>query len=277
MLKTAVVESSGFQFEYFINDNLAKNSIGLNKPWESHITNFVKAYGQFKAQGIQNIIDVGANFGYHTLLFSREARGIVFGFEPQIQNYELLKINSQRNQIENVYTSNLACGDVECEVRLPIIEDSVNPVNMGDFTPDTGFTQNFSATKSIPLDKIQFPFLPGLDKIDLIKIDVQGWEKRVLMGAENLLKTHKPVLIVEFEHFQLRKTNTTCEELFTYIRSLGYHIFYLEYEYPSDHVCVHNDNLLEFRTGFQDRIMSHKQYNDINQNIYHWVNERIVM
>jgi hypothetical protein len=68
-MNTVIEKSSNFLFEYYISDMLAKSSIGQNKDWEPHITNFVKLYNSLYR--IQNIIDVGANFGYHSLLFSR--------------------------------------------------------------------------------------------------------------------------------------------------------------------------------------------------------------
>jgi hypothetical protein len=150
--------------------------------------------------------------------------------------------------------------------------NSDSTVNMGDITPNMDCINNYSITKSIILDEIEFP-----SKIDLIKLDVQGWEKKVLMGTINLLQTHKPVLIVEFEHFQLSKTSTTCKELFDFIREQNYYIFYLEYVYPSDHICVHNDNLADFRRNFRNNIFSHTENNTINENVIHGVCEKIVL
>jgi hypothetical protein len=82
-------------------------------------------------------------------------------------------------------------------------------------------------------------------------------------------------LIVEFEHFQLSKTNTSCKELFDYIRSQNYYIFYLEYEYPSDHICVHNNNLSDFRIILKDYIFPHTQNNNINNNFHCGVTEKL--
>ena len=81
----------------------------------------------------------------------------------------------------------------------------------------------------------------------------------------------------KFEYFQLKKTKTTCEELFHLIREYNYYIFYLEYEYPSDHICVHNDNLDHFRNNFKEYIFPHTDNNNINNNIKHNVVEKIVM
>jgi FkbM family methyltransferase len=269
-MKTAISEEMfGIKFKYFINDCMASSSIGIKMQWERHITNFTKLYNRLYP--IKNIIDIGANFGYHTLLFSRECSEMVYAFEPQMQNFELLEENVKINQIENVILHNCACGDNNCEIKMPIFDDD-RVINMGDITPNVNCMNNHSITKSIALDEMQFP-----SKIDLIKIDVQGWEKKVLIGANHLLKTHTPILIVEFEQFQLEKTQTTCKELFDCIREQNYHIFYLEYEYPSDHVCVHNDNLEDFRVKFEKHILPHTETNGINNNLMNGVHEKIVI
>jgi len=270
-METAIGIVSELKYEYFKQDDMARTSVGLNKQWEPHITNFVKLYNSFFS--IKNIIDVGANFGYHTLLFSKEVEQSVFAFEPQLQNYSLLEKNIEHNSIKNIKPFNTACGNSNCEIRMPITTDTKNYHNMGDFTPNImkNNSTSHSITQSVRLDDMDFP------QIDLIKIDVQGWEKKVLSGCSNLLKKYKPTLIVEFEHFQLSKTVTTCEELFKYIRENNYHIFYLDYQYPADHVCVHNDNLEEFRSKFKTYIVDHTIDNNLNHNIHHGVNEKLVV
>jgi FkbM family methyltransferase len=268
-MKTAISEQLfGYHFKYFINDCMASNSVGSNKEWEEHITRFTTVYNS--TFPIKGIIDIGANFGYHSALFSKECKE-VYAFEPQKQNFDLLAENIKNNHIKNVKIYNLACGDTHCDVHMPLYTDD-RTLNMGDITPNIDCSGRFTTTKSILLDEMDFPL-----KIDLIKIDVQGWEKKVLLGAKQLLKNHKPVLIVEFEHFQLAKTNTTCKELFDFIRVHDYSIFYLEYEYPSDHVCVHKDHLEEFRSKFKDYIFPHTETNTTNYNVENDVREKISM
>jgi FkbM family methyltransferase len=270
-MKTAVSdEILGLRFKYFINDAMASNSIGIKKEWEPHITKFTKLFNSFFK--IKNIIDIGANFGYHTLLFSLECSETVYAFEPQAQNFKLLEENLEINKIKNVISYNYACGDQNCNIKLPIFEDSNNTINMGDITPNININDKYCFSKSIILDDCIFP-----SKIDLIKLDVQGWEKKVLMGATTLLKTHKPILIVEFEDFQLKKTNTTCKELFNFIKEQEYYIFFLDYNYPCDHICVHKDCLTEFRVKFKEYIHTHTENNIINQNLINGVYEKIVI
>jgi FkbM family methyltransferase len=264
---TVSTELFGIKFKYFMNDCMASSSIGIKKEWESHIRKFTQLYNTL--YNIKNIIDIGANFGYHALLFSRECSMNVYAFEPQIQNFQLLEDNVKNNNITNIILYNYACGDHNCEIKMPIYDVNYS-INMGDITPNIDCMNKFSTTKSILLDDIKFP-----SNINLIKIDVQGWEKKVLLGAINLLKIHKPILIVEFEHFQLIKTNTSCKELFDYIRDQNYYVFYLDYCYPSDHICVHNDNLEDFRFKFKNYIFPHVKNNELNNNLIHGVNEKI--
>ena len=232
---------------------------------------YAKRVSKYNLYNIKNIIDIGANFGYHTLLFARECSGSVYAFEPQIQNFELLKENVKINEVKNVIIHDYACGDQNCEVKMPIMQGGAT-INMGDITPNVNTYGNYSITKSIILDEYKFS-----GKIDFIKLDVQGWEKKVLIGTINLLKKDKPILIVEFEYFQLEKTNTSCKELFDFIREQDYYIFYLDYVYPSDHICVHNDNLAEFRLKFKNNILPHTENNHINNNLINGVYEKIVM
>ncbi len=270
METTISTEMLGVKFKYFINDWMACSSIGLNQEWEPHITKFTQVYNSIYE--IKNIIDIGANFGYHTVLFSRECSENVYAFEPQSQNFKLLVDNIELNGVKNAILYNYACGDDNCEVKMPIF-NSNDPINMGDVTPNINYANDgFTISHSIKLDETYFS-----SKIDLIKLDVQGWEKKVLIGATNLLKTHKPTLIVEFEYFQLSKTNTSCQELFDFIRGLNYYIFYLEHSYPSDHVCVHNDNLTNFRINFKNYIYPHIENNTINYNLTNGVHEKLVL
>ena len=269
-MKTNISEKLlGVRYKYFINDCMAANSIGSNQEWEPHIRKFTQLYNSL--YNIKNIIDIGANFGYHTLLFSRECNDHVYAFEPQIQNFELLEDNVKINGIKNIILHNYACGEENCEIKMPIFNTN-NIINMGDITPNVNIYNDYSISKSIILDEYFFS-----RKIDLIKLDVQGWEKKVLMGSTKLLQTHKPILIVEFEYFQLEKTNTSCKELFDFIREQDYYLFYLEYSYPSDHICVHNNNLSDFRVKFNNYIFPHTENNKINNNLMNEVFEKIVI
>jgi len=260
---------NGFNIEYFQNDDMANSCIGRGIEWEPHILRFVEKYKELS--NLENIIDVGANFGYHSLHFSKliKESGKIFAFEPQLQNFELLKKNVEMNNITNVVLFNNACSDVLEEVNMPYVDTS-NPVNMGDFTPNVINTKQSSKVKTIILDNLKLP------KIDLIKIDVQGYEIKVLKGLKELINKDKPILIIELEDCSMNKVNSSCKELIKSIRELGYYIFLLDYEYPSDHLCVHNNNLESFVDLFYKYIFENKNDNNVNHNIKFDINKKLV-
>ena len=117
-METNIVDILGLKYKYFINDCMAQTSIGVNIEWEQHIRKITELYNNLYS--IQNIIDVGANFGYHTLLFSRECSQNVYAFEPQIQNFKLLEDNVKNNEIKNIILYNYALVDNNCEIKIPV-------------------------------------------------------------------------------------------------------------------------------------------------------------
>jgi FkbM family methyltransferase len=270
-MKSKIVAHEGFLIEYFENDCLAKSSIEVGKRWEPHILDFIRFYRQ--VIGIKNIIDIGANFGYHTLFFSREVEregGIVFSFEPQIQNYTLLYRNIQHNLVKNVQIIQQACSDKLEVVFLPLFNPEAHQmINMGDLTPLQSSWPGAQIATSIPIDSLPLP------PIDVIKVDVQGWELGALRGAKNLIERDRPLLIVEFEEHQLRKTGNTCSGLAALLRTLGYQIFFLDYQYPSDHICVHVSKVGKFREVFHKHIKDHSELNSVNRNIEYGVTEKL--
>lgn len=273
-MKTKTGQINGLKFEYYENDGMATGIFEKeNGVWEPHILNFVREYNQ--RYKIKNIIDIGGNFGYHTLHFAREIGpngGIVYTFEPQPQNFALLKKNAVLNNYKNIVLYNNACGTKKELVKIPIMEPS-KIYNMGDITPnyETNRYSTYVYEQSIALDSL---FLPD---IDLIKIDVQGWEPQVITGSLKLLHKYKPVLIVEIEEIQLQKAGLTSGYMFKCLRDHGYKIYFLEYSYPSDHICIHQDKVDEFETRFKSFLFPHTENNSVNNNIGFQVDRKIVI
>lgn len=230
------------KYTIFTYDCISKNLID-GREWESHILKFMEMYIEPEF----NCIDVGANFGYHTLELSKITKGKIFAFEPQIQNNMLCAVNISNNSINNVTLYKYAVGDKIQEIKLPIMNilESKNYQNMGDVSVNYNVGTNYSTSFEVPIDAI--PDITNIP-IHFVKLDVQGYELNSLNGMRQLLQRDKPTLIVEFEDHQLIKLGRSGKDVLEYLQSINYHIFLLDYEYPSDHVCVHKDNLDIFRS-----------------------------
>jgi len=134
------------------------------------------------------VFDVGANIGYLTYFFCRcvEPGGIVFSFEPDAANFGELVENVKRNNITSCYPLQLAVGFASGTVCFV-------PGLNGHIDEGTGLAHN---CRLISLDS--FLEQRSLSRVDLVKIDVEGWELDVLEGMRGILTgPNKPILYVE--------------------------------------------------------------------------------
>lgn len=120
-------------------------------------------------------VDIGANIGNHSLFFHLNGTKEIHAFEPQEDNFKLLEKNCP---FANVY--NIALGDVNRMVSMTKF-----PQNMGACWVKEGKDVEMRTLDSFEL------------KPDLIKIDVERLETKVLQGALKTLKKYSPRLIVE--------------------------------------------------------------------------------
>jgi FkbM family methyltransferase len=249
----------------FIINTLSNDWCGLSihnsENWEPHIVDFLKR--NLKRDSV--FLDVGSNYGWHSIKCSSLCE-TVYSFEPQKYIHDIQKMSIDQNDITNVKLFNCGIGDkIETKEMSPI--DYNNPsINMGDLSLGVGGEQIEVKT----LDSLEIP------KVDFIKIDVQGYEKFVLSGAQNTISSSKPTIIIEMEDHQLRRFNYGVVELFEILRNFGYYIYLLDYFYPSDHVCVHKDNLEEFVKTNGDYIKELLESNNLNHNLENGVTEKII-
>jgi len=145
-----------------------------------------------------NCIDVGANIGCITMHMRRLAsRGIVVSIEPDTKNYDILlhhlKINNER-----AITLNIGLSDAPGELPLYI-----NPRNHGDYRlwEEYGtkkLRQRYKYKGQVRVDTLDHVLseLPRV-KFDLIKIDTQGMEYHILLGARLFLESFNGYMIIE--------------------------------------------------------------------------------
>jgi len=133
-------------------------------------------------------IDVGAHIGRYTVMVAKKLRNsIVIAFEPE--NFQTLKMNVSLNRLKNVILLNLAASNKDGEVVLCKLR--------GPHTDWHSMTDPRSYCQSLVvlarrLDGIITEF--KLNKVDLIKIDVEGAELLVLQGLESRLKDVKKII-----------------------------------------------------------------------------------
>lgn len=148
------------------------------------------------------IIDIGANIGNHSIYWgTQNSASKVYSFEAIKSTYDILFKNIELNQLNNIVIPfNIALSDENGNAN----SNGVSEYNIGS-TSITKSTDGKIITKT--LDSINL----DTDRIDLIKIDVEGHEVNVLKGANETIKKYHPMIMIESfpEYFQ--EVNTILE------------------------------------------------------------------
>lgn len=186
------------------------------------------------------VFDVGANIGVHAIGWARACpRARIYAFEPSKATFELLRENVDRNNVG---------GNVE------MIPDAVsNYVGVGEFfrCDDDAYsslrdTNRKRVMESFPVTITTidaFVDSRNLSKIDLIKIDVEGFEREALEGGQRTLRNLRPHLFVEI--FGGKNSNPDPAGTVEFVRSLGYEAFVLRNGIPEAYVR-HSDALFNY-------------------------------
>lgn len=171
---------------------------GHDDPYISHIEgdpglNLIK-YCKTLLPTSPIILDVGANIGFTSAIFSViDPNALIYSLEPGRKNYEFLTRNIAQNDLTNIKTFNVAAGNRDTTMSFKensawgYLDETVKPDNDQD------------SVRVVTLDT--FALEQNLQKIDLIKIDVEGYEQYVFEGMETILNEFNPKIIFEFNSF----------------------------------------------------------------------------
>lgn len=140
-------------------------------------------------------IDIGANVGQHSLFMSQYCDRI-HAFEPYEPVRRQLELKIQHNGISNIVVHNVGLGHKDCQ--LDYFAPKGHNTGTGSFVPSHATDNNeFIGTLEVVTADGYISKL-GLDKLDLIKIDVEGFEKNALMGMRDTLREYRPIVFMEF-------------------------------------------------------------------------------
>lgn len=176
------------------------------------------AFVQRTLQPGMTVLDIGANVGYYTALATRAVgpSGRVIALEPDPQSYEYLEQTIAANEVGNVNAFQYAAADHEAKMPLHISKD-----NRGDnrlYEPDPKWPKITVTAR--PADDVLKE--SGIDSVDFIKIDVQGFEASVIDGLQNTLaQSKKLTLLAEFWPKGLSDAGSDPKEFLERLRDHG--------------------------------------------------------
>lgn len=143
-------------------------------------------------------IDVGANAGLFAMIAARwiGPGGKVYAIEPSDREYKRLLDHLALNRLKNVIPARVAISDRSASAPLRIASfPNAGHNTLGSFAYPDVTTAHFETVETITLDR--FAEVYELQRIDVIKMDIEGSELSALTGASEVLRRFRPVLCVE--------------------------------------------------------------------------------
>jgi FkbM family methyltransferase len=159
------------------------------------------------------VVDAGANIGVYSQFLARcvGATGIVHSFEPSPENFKHLQ--SATRKLANVRLSQAALGECSRRSRL-YLSDKLNVDHRTYATEE-------DSRRTVPIDIIALDdyFKPG-QRVDLIKMDIQGYELHALRGANRVLADNPSAkVLLEFWPYGLKQAGANWIELIATLES----------------------------------------------------------
>lgn len=203
----------------------AKYGYCLYNTNDIYVGQSIERYGEFSESEValfaqicklnDTVIEVGANIGTHTLVFSQlvGAKGVVYAFEPQRIVFQTLCANMALNSITNVFACQSALGKRRGHVFIPLI-DYAKKYNYGGVSVDDA-----QSGEKVRLEKLD-DYMDEIENVKLIKIDVEGMELDVLKGAKQMIQKYMPYMYIENDRIDKSKS------LLKHINSLGYKMYW---------------------------------------------------
>lgn len=159
------------------------------------------------------IFDIGANIGELTMNMAKRTNGVVHSFEPDPVVSSKLKNNVNLNDFDNIIINEIGFGDQSGYFSMsPEISN-----NKGGNRIINGAQANLSPT--VVIQKLDdYVDQHKIKRLNLIKIDVEGYELKVLHGGVKTIEKFSPTLFIEVNDRNLRQQGDTAEKLITFVK-----------------------------------------------------------
>lgn len=236
-VKTLRFNNKKFKLLLNPNNGYVDASIYAFKVFEKDI--LTKAVKYIKKDSV--IFDIGANIGQHSIIFSLHGSH-VYSFEPNNFIFEQFVKSISLNGISNITPLNYGIASEENVYDL-----YVNPKNVGNATL---IKKNDFKHIKVNIKTLE-NFHQHIDKVDFVKIDVEGFELEVILGNQGFFEKFKPFVWLEFTPEWYKESKFTLTQLDDLIKKLDYKIYSFQRNQQIDNLANHTliDDVFLYREG----------------------------
>ncbi len=222
----------------YLRDNLDLFGFIQNAVYEPDETQVVKQY----VKPGYCCLDIGANIGYYTVLMA-ELGAYVDAFEPESTNYLVLQENVSKYDRVNTY--NYAVSNVKQKLDLYLARVGQENINHGMHRM---YKSKWCSDKPVKLNTMTIDSMKK-EHVDFVKMDVEGWEFKVLLGMKKTIKRFRPTMMIEFHPPTLQEAGEIPEHVYSWLSS-----YYDIYLIPDlENKIISFDNLEQNTTNISGR------------------------
>lgn len=205
-----VYEIKDYGYFRVYKDDLISESLKRGEKWEPFLHDIFEKY----VTKDSIVLEGGSHIGSHTVKLAQLAKEVI-SFEPLEESFTLLQENIKLNNLHNVIVNKAGLSDKVSTTSFAY----VNPGNIGGAVlADAGDDVLLTTIDSL-----------GLDKLDFIKLDIEGYEKQALLGGLETIKRCKPVITVECWDVYPNASLEHATSEFQFLLDIGYTITQIEH------------------------------------------------
>jgi len=206
---TWMAEVDGFRFWFQTEDREMGVLMGMGN-YEPEVRALMKTI----IRPGMRCIDAGASTGYYTCLMGMlvGSAGKIYAFEPMPGNFRMLEKNVEENNLQQVVDAHqLACSSSSAAIEATAL------ANM--YIPKAHHVGEKVSMDAAVVDDV----ISGV--VDVIKIDIEGYEMEALAGMSRIIREHRPLIFSEINEYWLRTcAQTSGKAYLEYLNDLGYRV-----------------------------------------------------
>ena len=226
MLEQFSVEN--FNFIVHKNDTCVADCLRSGRLFEKFLVSYLRHF----INPNKNVLDLGANIGTHSVLYSNyiHSANRVYSFEPQKVVFDILCQNIELNNCKNVVPFNFGCSNANSVFYMNACYETKD--NHGAFRIDS--TRN-ETNGGLRIECKIVDELDSIANVGYVKIDVEGHEYEALLGMKQMLLRDRPVIMIE-----IHDSCATKHDTMAFLAQLGYATYHKLTH--CDHIFINNMN-----------------------------------
>ncbi|HKP44990.1 MAG TPA: FkbM family methyltransferase [Pyrinomonadaceae bacterium] len=186
----------------------------------------------------ETALDLGANFGLYSYHLGKIA-GKVYAFEPVPFTFETLSLVARLLRFRNVELIEKGCAEQAGKISFEVPVQTSGAYAAGqayiggrrDDREGKEQQVRWAGTKQVECEVVKLDeFLPRIDRLSLIKCDIEGAELFAFRGAQKMIAKHLPSVICEINPWFLEGFNIRLEELLSFFTEQGYGLYFYRRE-----------------------------------------------